>query len=464
MRHNRSCASSTAGSQIAGSSSSGSATSGLHPLLLAVVSVVSRAVDVVFIGARVIHFSLRGGLCFGRALSTMVFHIARSQRDLCARTSHVILFSIARFMGPTSIPYSFIFGPIFPKSLFECLVYSGLRVFYRQVPMISGFRTAFPEASSNLQRSVGQYCFYKSRVVASNACIFVSALATINEFVVTGSPLDALCGNKFARPVPCAALIALARQQHTHCDIFGSAPTVALGAIFFDVHFGVCTCRVLSALAAVSLGPCVSYPIGLAIAAAIFPSFPNTPLRERTPHRQNQSNRVWGPGQSVSPLSEVTQNMQSQLTMSSPSRPMDTGSGLPDVPPLPVSGLPTVCPTCLTDIWRCSCPRNRDSASSSSAVGPAPVTATIPRADAGARSITPPTQRVMCPVPGCPKASPINGGFDSHASMRPHLKRHCFNRSQGALPESYIRQHRLQHCSLSGPHQPSHPGLLPNVP
>ena len=366
--------------------------------------------------------------------------------------------SIARFTGPTSIPYWFIFGCIFPQSLIECLVFSSLRAFYGQVPSIAGFRAALPEASSNLQSSIGQYCFYKSRVVASNACIFASALATINEFLVTGASLDGLCANKFARPVPCAALIALAQQQHSHCGIFGSVPTVALGAIFFDVHFGVCTCRVLSVLAAVSLGPCVSFPIGLAIAAAVFPSFSNTPLRERTPHRHNQPNRVWGPGQSVSPLSEVTQNMQSQFSMSSPSRPMDTGSDLPDVPPLPVSSL--------TDIWRCSCPRNRDSASSSSAVGPAPVAAPIPRADPGGRNTTLPAQRVMCPVPGCPKASPIDGGF---------IRQPCFyaTTSQPTLFQSFPgRCPRKLHSSAPPPtlltlpwtHQPSHSGLLPNVP
>ena len=39
-------------------------------------------------------------------------------------------------------------------------------------------------------------------------CIFISALVTINDFMVPGAPLDGLCGNMFARPVPCAALIA----------------------------------------------------------------------------------------------------------------------------------------------------------------------------------------------------------------------------------------------------------------
>ena len=81
------------------------------------------------IGVRVLHMSLKGCLYLGRTLSIMVSHIARSQRDLCTRFFHTLLLSIARLMGPTFIPYYFILGPIFPKSLVESLFYSSLRFF-----------------------------------------------------------------------------------------------------------------------------------------------------------------------------------------------------------------------------------------------------------------------------------------------------------------------------------------------
>ena len=72
----------------------------------------------------------------------------------------------------------------------------------------------------------------------------------------------------------------------------------------------------------------------------------------------------------------------------------------------------------------------------------------------GSRERSPPaahrTERVFCPVPGCPAAASSGRGWTSHAAMRPHLEDHAAGTLEGEVPQAYRARHHLDLCSVCG--------------
>ena len=61
----------------------------------------------------------------------------------------------------------------------------------------------------------------------------------------------------------------------------------------------------------------------------------------------------------------------------------------------------------------------------------------------------PGTARILCPVAGCPEASPLSSkNFKSFASIKNHLNAHCTGYLTGAVPADFLRYYRYSQCPV----------------
>ena len=59
------------------------------------------------------------------------------------------------------------------------------------------------------------------------------------------------------------------------------------------------------------------------------------------------------------------------------------------------------------------------------------------------------TNRILCPVAGCPEASPSSFRvFRGFASLKNHLNAHCTGYLSGAVPVEFLRHYNYTQCPL----------------
>ena len=59
------------------------------------------------------------------------------------------------------------------------------------------------------------------------------------------------------------------------------------------------------------------------------------------------------------------------------------------------------------------------------------------------------SQRIFCPVVGCPEASiSSNKNFRTFASIKPHLNDHCTGHLSGAIPTDFLTQNDYSQCRI----------------
>ena len=323
----------------------------------------------------------------------------------------------------------------------QLLAYQGLRLLFWRIPLAARVMVDFSAICVDFRGTMAE---------SPERCL--STLAA-NGRVLLRSPQ--MAADKLLRPVPLAALSVLLDADGPFSGGNSVAAASFLVVDLMDLHVHQLLCRICSASAIVALGiPSLPLSAALACAALAVPSFP-APVRDRSPRRNPDADnaapltgRSW-PSGADSPSCGMAVDSDSQVpgyngAASDADINMGTHSAdqmLPHPPPWP------------------SAVASGSSASSAAPSTPAPLGPTAPAGVMPSSSLSAPSQaapaatagtvhRVCCPVPGCPKASPANGAYVSHQSMRAHLNDHCYDPAgRGAVPRSYLQQHNLRHCS-----------------